>query len=667
MPDLVHRHVAGGIAVLEIANPPANLISAPVRSALSAALAETLEDPGIDVLLIVAAGRDFCTGLDLPQPRGFAARGEREAPTLSALCAEIEAATKPVVAAIQGQVFSSGAELALAAHYRLAGAGAQIAFPEVRVGLSPRGGSTQRLPRLLGADPALDLLLGGRPVTVRRPPARALFDAVVAEDLRGAALRFCAPLQEAGSGPRPSAAAQAGLRDPVGYQAAIARRRAQLAGHPEAARHAILDCVEAAQLLPFEAGLAREADACLELAGSDQALAMRQIFLAERRLLAGAAQDAAHLPEEVRIAVLGGGPLATEIVICALKHGIAVNWGTRDPSRLRAGMNEVTAALTAQKARGAVTEADLRVMLDRLKLGESHKMAEGIHAAIIAARGQGAVPLPPGAPRFKAFPDPVAQVDLRFAPPVTHANFAEVLVGPGADPEAVQFARALVRRMGKLPLVVATRGDAVTDRMMMTLQAAADALVDLGEDPFAIDAAVRGLDWPRAPFEMRDIAGLADGAGRPRPEGARNWSALVLQTGRQGLATGRGFYLHREEGRVPDPAVRKLIDDMRPPAPQPRDLDALAECLMTALANAGARLLADRAVARSDDIDLAMHLGLGFPRWRGGPMMAADRAGLFHVKRILDSVDHPDRRLWEPHPIWADLVKNGRRFADLGA
>ncbi|MHA6324928.1 enoyl-CoA hydratase-related protein [Roseivivax sp. CAU 1753] len=662
MPDLVHRHLTGGVAILEISNPPANVVSGPVRAALSSGLATAIADSAVNQIVIAAAGRDFCTGLDTAERPGS---GRTDAPSLQALCRQIEDAPKPVIVAIQGQAMSSGAELALAAHYRIAASGAQIAFPESQVGLVPRAGSTQRLPRLLGAGAALEMLVNGRTHAVARPPARALFDDVVTADLRSAALAFCRDLQASGGGPRPSSAATAGLRDPMAYQAAIAKSRETLKGRPQRALHELVDCIEAAQLLPFEAGLAREAEAYHDLVDSDQAQALRHIFMAERRLAQGAAKEAALLPEQTRIAILGGGPLATQLVIVALDHGLGVNWGTRDPSKLRQGVTEVTETFKAHKARGTVTEAKLTDVLGRLRLGESHKMAEDVSAAIIAARGQGAVPLPPGVPRLKAIPDPVDEVALRFASPLVSTRFAEVLVGPKAASGDVTVARGLLRRMGKLPLGVATRGPSVTDRMMNALQGAADALVDLGEDPYGIDRAVRLMRWPRPPFEARDLRGLAEFAGQRRAQGARNWSAVLLQSGRQGLSTGRGFYLHHESGLRNDAAVTALLDDMRPPAPQPRSHDALAELLLAVLANEGAHILADRAITRPWEIDVAMCLGQSFPRWRGGPMMAADLAGLFHLKRALDAIAHPDRRLWDPHPMWAELIKNGKRFTDL--
>ncbi len=657
MPDLVHLQRAGGIAILEISNPPSNVVTAAVRAGLFDALAETLEDADVSVILLTAAGRDFCAGMDLAT--------DPTARPLASLCDRIERAGKPVVAALQGQVVAAGAALALAAHYRVAHAGAKLAFPDIRIGLVPEGGTTQRLPRLAGADPALDLLLGGQPMALATPPLRALRDAVVAEDLQGAAMRFCEALQIAGAGPRPSRDARAGLRDPMGFQTAIATRRKRLGDHPEQARHAIVDCVEAAQLLPFEAGLAREADALADLASGAQAQALRHLFLAERRLAAGAAQEAAQLPRDTRIAVLGGGPLATQIVIRALEHGLAVNWGMRDPKRLRAGIQEVTEALTARKASGTVSEVALRNMLDRLALGESHKMAQGVQAAIIAARGQGAVPLPEDAVRLKAFPDPVVHVDLRFALPLGKSALVEVLVGPKAAEAEVRRARALVRRMGKLPLGVATDGPGVVECMMQTLRRAADALVDLGESPFDIDTALRGLGWSHPPFEARDMHGLGESAQEMRAPGARNWSAVLVQAGRQGRETGRGFYRHQQFGLQADPAVTKLIDDMRPPATRPRSAARITELLFAALANEGVRILARRMVARPYEIDIALHLGGAFPRWLGGPMHAADQAGLFHVKRVLEGVDHPDREIWQPHAIWGELVKNGKRFADL--
>ena len=662
MPDLVHRHNSGGVAILEISNPPANVVSAPVCAALTEALDAALADQSIGQIVIAAAGSDFSTGLDFAEP---SAAKRKDAAGLSALCTRIEDASKPVIAAVQGQIMASGAELMLAAHYRIATASAVLAFPEIKVGLIPHAGATQRLPRLLGAAAALDVFLSGRKCPVGQPPVRPLFDAVVADDLRAATLRFCATLSETGAGPRPVAAATAGFRDPMAYMSAVMTRREALRDRPELAPHALVDCIEAAQLLPFDAGLAREEEAYRDLVGGDQAQALRMIYLAERRLAQASAKNAAALPREMRIAILGGGPFATQLVISALRHGLAVNWGTRDPARLRAGVAEVTQALRAEKARARISDAALSDILDRLTLGESHQMAQDISVAIVASRGQGAVPLPPGVPRFKAFPDPVEHVDLRFAPPIATQTFVEILVGPKAEPSEVAIAQALARRMGKLPLAVVTQGPSATGRMMNALQAAADALIDLGEDPYAIDAAVREMGWPRAPFEIRDVRGLIEFSGLKRAAGARNWSAVLMQSGRQGVASGRGFYLHRDNGMQSDPAVHALLDEMRAPAAKPRSRAEIGTLLLAVLANEGAHILSDRALARPFEIDIAMVRGQAFPRWRGGPMMAADLAGLFRLKQALDAVEHPDPRLFTPHPIWGELIKNGRHFSDL--
>ncbi|QFT63937.1 enoyl-CoA hydratase-related protein [Roseivivax sp. THAF30] len=659
MADLVERSQREDVAILQIAHPPVNALTGPVRLALAAALDAAIADPAVAKIVIAGRGQMFCGGMDLTE-----IEGKDAGLPLAGLAARIEDSPKPVIAALHGLVLAGGAEIALAAHHRVAHAEARLAFPEIQLGLVPRGGATQRLPRLVGAGPALELLLSGRPVSFSDPRLRGVADRIVDGDLPRAALVLASELGDTPQ-PRATAAMTQGFRDPMAYQAAIAKARSETRAGPDPAAEEIIACVEAAQLLPFEAGIAREGDAFAELAASDRSRALRHLYNAERRVGRLTPEERAQPAEINRVAVLGGGPLATQLVVALLERNMGVNWGTRDPGMLRDGMGEVTRLMRAAKERLRLDEATLTQRLDKLDLGESRAMALSVDIALIAARGQGAIELPDGVPRVKVFPDAVDGLGIRFGAPLSTSPLAEILTGPAAGPGDVARAAALLRRMGKRFLRASSTGPSVGGRIMAALHRAADALVDMGEDPFDIDAAIRDWGWPRPPFELRDVRGLAEFAGAERGDGARNWSAALVQSGRTGRNCGRGFYLHGTSGPRPDAAVTALIDDHRPRADPPRDAEKLRVLLLAALANEGARMLQEGMVARPEAIDVALVLGQAFPRALGGPMQAADTAGLFRLKQALDAADHPDRAFWTPDPLWADLVKNGRRFADL--
>ncbi|MCU0856104.1 MAG: enoyl-CoA hydratase/isomerase family protein [Rhodobacteraceae bacterium] len=263
MSGTVHVKVAEGVALLTIDNPPVNALSQPVRAGLARLVGQAAADPAVEAIVIAAAGRTFPAGADLAEFGKAAAD-----PRLPDLLALIEATPKPVVAAIHGSALGGGLELALACHYRLAAEDARLGLPEVTLGLVPGAGGTQRLPRLAGARVALDLMLKGRPVSADEAAEAGIVDGVVEGDLESAALSFAQSLKDEGLGPRPTSEIAAGFADPADYLAAVAEaREAQRAGPLEAPRR-IVDCVEAALLMPFETGMAYERAAFEDLVAS---------------------------------------------------------------------------------------------------------------------------------------------------------------------------------------------------------------------------------------------------------------------------------------------------------------------------------------------------------------------------------------------------------------
>lgn len=663
--ERVHVERAGRLAIVEMDGPHGNSLSLDLRAALVAALADLAGHDDLDAVVLTGRGRLFSSGQELRDHDEAPA-----APTLQDLCAAIEEFPRPVVAALHGVVVGAGVALALAAHARVVAPGTRIALPEVRLGLVPGGGATQRLPRLAGADRALGLMLTGTARPLPEGVADPLVDAVAGGDLRAAALAHAESL--AGTEPRRTADRGEGVADAAAFTAAIARARAARGGHgagpdlgagPDAAA-LIVDAVEAAQLFPFESGLAFEAEVAETCRASDVSAALRHVFAARM-----AARDFV-LPETLRevhvgtVAVLGGGPLAVQLVPAALDAGLAVRWGSRDPSTLRDGLDAVREAYARREGDGAPDPAEVAARLDRLTLGDSAAMAEGADLAVQAARGQGDVPVPADVPRIEAVPGWVEGVGLRVALPLALRPLVEVLAGPLASAEGLAAARALVLALGKVPLKVVSDGLGAADRLGLALHRAADALVDAGAAPAEIDAALVAAGWRRPPFEARDRAGLGAFAGAPRGPGARNWSALLCEVGLTGGGeAGQGFYRHGPDGVRPSEAAVRLIDGTRAPAPMAAA--EIVERIVAALANEGARMLEAGMLRRPAEVDVAAVLGLDVPRASGGPMMAADLAGLWRMKRALERFEHPDRGFWDPLPIWGELAKNGRGFGSL--
>ncbi|SLN43101.1 Fatty acid oxidation complex subunit alpha [Roseivivax jejudonensis] len=661
MTGLIHVSITAGVAHVALDNPPLNTLVAELRAALIAALERLSHDDTVNAVVISGRGRAFSAGLDNSDHDA-----PPQAPSLSALCRAVEEADKPVVVALHGTVMGGAVELALAAHYRVAQAGTRLVLPEIKLGLMPQAGATQRLPRMLGAGAALDMLLTGAPRVLQPGVPDAIVEQIV-DDAPEAAAEEAARQLAAEGGPPPRTSERGDMLLGATYQAEIAERRAALDPRlPEAAGH-IVEAVEAAQLLPFEAGLALEEDSYETCRMSESARALRHVFAAETRARDFGLPPGLAPPRIETVGVLGGGLLAAHVAIATLDAGLAARWGTRDPEALRQGVSRIRAHYEQQVAAGRLYEAEASARLDRLALGTSEEMSQGTDFIVRAARGQGGVPAPRDVARAQAVPGWVEGLGLRFAAPATTQPLLEVIEGPTASSAELAAARAFALALGKVPIRVMSDGLSATGRLVAALHRAADALVDAGAAPEAVDAAVREWGWPRPPFELRDATGMAELVSAPRGDGAENWSARMVEAGRTGRAEGRGFYDYGVDRAQPIPSAETagLIDAVRPrreiaPA-QIRDR------ILAALANEGARMIEDEMLRRPLEVDLACVLGLAFPRARGGAMMAAEIAGMFRVKRVLETFDHGDREFWDPAPLWGELVKNGLGFSALNA
>ncbi len=659
MADYIGYDVVDGVAFLSVAHPPVNALSQPVRVDLWEALDRASRDSAVHEIVVIGTGTTFPAGGELGE---FDSPSDLTSPHLRDLCRHMEGMRKPVVAALHGTVFGGGCELALAAHYRLALRGTRLSLPELKLGLVPGAGATQRLPRLVGAKTALSMLLDCAVLTVDRSPGQSMVDGVCEGDLRQAALQYCHKLRSDQQEPQRLSDRRDGFADMTAYQAATKERRKSTKSTDEAAER-IIDLVEAAPMLPFEIGLNMEEDAHETSLASDAAKALRHSFLAEHRARRSAAATKQDKPKIETLAVLGAGPLAMQITVSALNAGLGVNWGARDAARLQDGRNQIEEVFRKGVESGGLSAEAKEQRMAQLRTGVSAEMVKGADMILHAARGQGDVPAPRHLVRAVAMAAKVDELGLRFAPPVFATKLVEIVQGPECKGHQVAAARALAERLGKVPVLVKSTGESVAGRMSAALQRAADGLIDLGANPYAVDAALVDWGWTKPPFQSRDTLGLEAFINAERGEGAQNWSAILSEVGRNGWVGGAGFYDWEPGGAKPSDAVPRLINGSRPPKEMSDEV--VCALIMGALANEGSRLLASGMVQNAADIDLVSVLALDFPKAHGGVMKAVSQIGLFKVFKIMERANHPDTAFWAPTPIWQELIKNGKTFDDM--
>ncbi|MCX7645061.1 MAG: 3-hydroxyacyl-CoA dehydrogenase NAD-binding domain-containing protein [Rhodobacteraceae bacterium] len=692
----VRQERAGEVMLIAIDSPPVNALGHAVRAGIAAALDAAEADPGIAAVVIAAEGRTFPAGADITE------FGEPPAPpALPDLCRRIEDFPKPVVACLHGTALGGGFELALAAHWRVAAPGTRIGLPEVRLGLLPGAGGTVRTPRLAGAAVALDLMLSGRQMPAEEARGAGLIDAVVAEDPRGGAIAFAAELGARGLGVRPTRDAGRGLADAAGYLAAVAAARARVAPSPVPAERRIVDCIEAALLLPFDQALTLERDAFLELLDSPESRALRHAFLAERR--------AAKVPElaqgrarEVRRAgVVGGGTMGAGIAVALLDAGLPVVLVERDEAAQATAARRVAASFERGVARGRITAAEAAGRLARLTTAadpdalspcdlvieavvEDMEVKRGVLARLDALLAPGAI-LASNTSYLDldalaaATGRPGEVVGLHFFSPAQAMPLVEVVVGRATTPDTVATAFALARRLGKIAVRAGVTDGFIGNRVFSAYRAVAEFLLEDGAAVEEVDAAMRGAGFPLGPFEVQDLAGLDIGWARrrrlaPTRDPARRYVAIpdrLCEAGRLGQKTGRGYYLYPEGARqgVPDPEVAALVAAERERkgiVPRAIGAQEIRRRCLAAMANEGARLVAEGVALRPSDVDVVMLNGYGFPRHLGGPMRWADETGLLLLRDDLRRWAQADP-FWSPAPLWDALIREGGSFSAMGA
>ncbi|WP_042697813.1 3-hydroxyacyl-CoA dehydrogenase NAD-binding domain-containing protein [Azospirillum sp. B506] len=683
----------GNIGVITVDYPPVNAIGHGVRSGLVAALEAGLADDGAGVLLIVCAGRSFMAGADI---REF---GKPSAPpTLPEVVARLDTATKPVIAAIHGTALGGGLEVALACHVRVALKSARLGLPEVKLGLLPGAGGTQRLPRLVGPAKALDMILSGDPVSAGEALSLGLVDAV--EDggsPMDAGLRAAERLLADGSLPQPVSARTDRIAgtDPALFTA----RRAELArGQPHLfSPHRIVDAVEAAVTLPFAEGAARERDLFLACLDSPQRAGLIHAFFAEREVAKVPGLPADTPTRDIRkVGVVGAGTMGGGIAMCFANAGIPVVLVDSAPEGLERGIAAIrrTYDATARKGRLTAAQVEERMALIHPTLSygeladadlvveaafESMEIKQTIFRTLDEICKPGAI-LATNTSTLDvdaiaaATGRPQDVLGMHFFSPANVMRLLEVVRGAKTSAPVLATAMALARRIGKVGVAVGVCHGFVGNRILHQRGRESMALVEEGASPEQVDRVLTEFGFPLGHFSMTDLAGIDVGwrireerrkAGDPEAQ-APDWLDILAERGRYGQKTSAGVYRYDSGSRtpIPDPEVTAVIEEdrrRRGIAPRPVSNEEIRERCLYAMVNEAAKILEEGIAARPVDIDAIWLHGYGFPSWRGGLLFWANQEGL---GRIAEAVQRYHRGIggpqWHPSALLLQCAAAGR-------
>jgi 3-hydroxyacyl-CoA dehydrogenase len=676
----VETRLHGRVAVITFESPPVNGLSHAVRIGLARALERAMADPAVAAVVLAGGGRQFSAGADI---REFGTSAAIAEPTLRQVIAQVEDAPKPVIAAIQGSCLGGGLELAMAAHYRIAAQDATLGLPEVKLGLIPGAGGTQRLPRLVGPARALDLILGGEPARAGTLAESGLLDRVASVDPVEGAIGFAEAESPAPRRTRDHAV------DPAALAAACQAARGRLASerHPLPAQQRAVEAVAAA-VLPFDEGLAVERRAFIELMQSPESKALRHAFLAERA--AGKVPDLAADTPVRRVeeaAVIGAGTMGAGIAVALLNAGLPVWLLETDEAALTRGRGRIAGIYEAQVQKGRLTPAERDRRLGLLRPTLAYEALAGADVVIEAVFESLPVKrevftaldrvMKPGAILatntstldVNAIAEltrrPADVVGLHFFSPANVMRLLEVVRGRATAPEVLATALALARRLRKVAVVSGVCDGFIGNRMLDAYVRQAWWLVEEGAMPWEVDRAIEAFGFAMGPFRVGDLVGHdVSQAIRERRRAERpgyRCSTLadeLCRLGRLGQKSGGGWYDYPDGPRRPvhAPEAEALVERHRAALgipPRAIEDSEIVERLVYALVNEGARLLAEGIAARPGDIDVVYLTGYGFPRWRGGPMYYAEQVGVDRVAarmRQFAAMAHGDPDFWRPAP-----------------
>jgi 3-hydroxyacyl-CoA dehydrogenase len=678
----------GRVAVLTVNNPPVNALSQHVRQGLRDGLKQAAADGGVAAIVITCAGRTFIAGADITE----FGKPPKE-PSLHEVLDLIESSPKPVVAAIHGTALGGGLEVTLACHYRVGAKTARFGLPEVKLGILPGAGGTQRLPRVVGVPKALSMIVSGDPIGADEALKVGLIDDIVDGDHTAAAVTFAEkvvaekrPLKKIRDLDEKVAAVRGKPEVFAEFRKSVARQTRGFRA-PENC----IKAVEAAVNLPFDQGLKRERELFQELITSPESKAQRYFFFAER--------EAAKIPDvpadtksrDIRkAAVLGAGTMGGGIAMNFANAGIPVTVVEVAQEALDRGLGVVRKNYEATASRGRLTMPDVEKRMglisgttDWSKIADADIVVEAVFEEMpikkeVFAKIDGICK--PGAvlatntstldvdeiASATRRPDDV--IGMHFFSPANVMRLLEVVRGKKSAKDVIATAMGVGRRIAKVPVLVGVCYGFVGNRMLHQRGQQAEKLILEGALPHQVDKVLTDFGFPMGPFAMGDLAGLDVGWRIRKGKGVKSAVAdRICELGRFGQKTGAGYFRYEKGDRtpIPDPDVEKIIVEVASEQGITRRKIGEAEILARLLypmVNEGAKILEEKIAIRASDIDVIWVYGYGWPVYRGGPMFWADQVGLKTIRDRMNEWRKTQGEEWTPAPLLDRLASEGKTF-----
>jgi 3-hydroxyacyl-CoA dehydrogenase len=696
MPDQqfkIEERRVGAVAVIVIDNPPVNAMSPGVPSGVLDALARANGDADVRAIVIMGGGRGMIAGADIRYQGGNWPDGERR---LIDLVNGLDGNPKPVIAALGGAVLGGGLEIAQACNYRVVGPNATLGQPEVKLGIPPGAGGTQRLPRLVGLEKASEMILSGQPIGAAEAVRIGLADRLVEGDLLDGALTFANEI--AGRASHPKASDRKVPAPADGFFDRL-RDEARKRNRGQTAPLAAVACLEASVDRPFAEGMMFERETFERCAVSPEARALRHVFFAEKAASKIVGLPADARPHAVRrVGVIGAGTMGRGITIALLDGGFDVMLAERDGAALDAGVKRIVEHYDAAQQKGRIDQGEKERRTSRLHpagkfsdLAQADLIIEAVFEEIGVKRqvfGELGKVAKPGAILatntsyldVNRIADSVPErrtdvLGMHFFSPANIMRLLEIVRADHSSPEALLTALEIAKRLGKTAVIAGVCHGFIGNRMFECYVREANFLVEEGATPAQVDKVLTDFGMAMGPFAVCDLAGLDIGWARrkalaPSRNLRERYSTLadrLCERGWYGQKTGKGFYVYEPGNRKPlsnpdlDAIVAASAKESGIAKRTIGDDEIIERCLYT-LVNEGARIIEEKIAQRASDLDVVWIHGYGFPRYRGGPMFWADTVGL---AKILERTRAFDRThdFWKPAPLLERLAATGGAFS----
>ena len=677
----------GDIGLLVVDNPPVNALSWHVRTGLLEGMTQAGLDDQIKAVVVVCDGRTFIAGADIKE-FGQEAKGAALGDVQDAM----ENSPKPVVAAIHGTALGGGLEVAMCAHYRVGVPSAQYGQPEVKIGLLPGAGGTQRLPRVVGVEKGLEMCAIGDPIGSEQALSYGLIDKIVDGDLKQGAVDFAEELLAEGRPLKRIRDREENIEEAKARSEIFSDFRRKIARKTRGflAPEYNVRCVEAAVNLPFEEGLARERELFLELVTGPQSAAQRYYFFAEREAakVPDVPRDTPQIPIE-SVGILGCGTMGGGISMNFANVGIPVTVVEASQDRLDRGFAVIRKNYERSASRGRFTmdEVDRRMSLiqgsvDKADFADKDMVIEAVfedmelkksifreldgickEGAVLASNTSGLDVNQIAAETRR----PESVIGLHFFSPANVMRLLEVVRGEKTSKEVIATSMALAKRINKIPALVGVCPGFVGNRILAKRGIEANKIIFEGATPWQVDQVLYDFGFPMGPFAMGDLAGL-DIGWKKETSTSSTVREVLCERGRLGQKSGAGYYVYNAETRAssPDPEVEEIIrefaDKQGIAQREVSDQEILERCLYPMI-NEGAKILEEGMAIRASDIDVVWVNGYGWPVYRGGPMFWAGKQGLDNVA---EKINHYSETLggdhWQISPLLQRLADEGEGF-----